>query len=131
MTDPVAVPPRLNAVILGVDDLGQVREFYTRLGWRARPRDGLFARFELGGTALVLFPRDLLAEASGAAPGNPGSGAIPAMILDSEQAIDDALAAVLAAGGSVLSEPLDRPWGARTAYFADPGGNTWELAYIR
>jgi len=28
----------------------------------------------------------------------------------------------------LLNGPLDRPWGARTASFRDPGGHIWEIA---
>ena len=31
-------------------------------------------------------------------------------------------------GVKVLSGPVDRPWGRRTASFADPAGNVWEIA---
>jgi hypothetical protein len=38
-------------------------------------------------------------------------GITPAMILDDAQALDDGLKAVVAAGGRVVAEPADRPWG--------------------
>jgi catechol 2,3-dioxygenase-like lactoylglutathione lyase family enzyme len=31
-------------------------------------------------------------------------------------------------GVSLLNGPMDRPWGRRTAAFADPAGNVWEVA---
>jgi catechol 2,3-dioxygenase-like lactoylglutathione lyase family enzyme len=31
-------------------------------------------------------------------------------------------------GVTVISGPEDRAWGMRTMTFADPGGNTWEIA---
>ena len=31
-------------------------------------------------------------------------------------------------GVSLLNGPVDRPWGRRTAAFADPAGNVWEIA---
>jgi uncharacterized glyoxalase superfamily protein PhnB len=41
----------------------------------------------------------------------------------------DALCARLSARGvKLLNGPLDRPWGIRTASFADPGGHVWEIA---
>jgi uncharacterized glyoxalase superfamily protein PhnB len=30
-------------------------------------------------------------------------------------------------GVKVLNPPADQPWGLRTAYFADPEGNFWEI----
>jgi hypothetical protein len=90
----------------------------------------LFARFELDGAALVLFPRQTLAETIGV-PSIEGFGGItPAMVVQDAQALDDGLKAVVAAGGRVVAEPADRPWGVRTAYFADPEDNIWELCAI-
>ena len=31
-------------------------------------------------------------------------------------------------GATFLNGPIDRPWGRRTAAFADPAGNVWEIA---
>jgi lactoylglutathione lyase len=33
-------------------------------------------------------------------------------------------------GVSLLNGPIDRPWGRRTAAFADPAGNVWEIAQV-
>jgi catechol 2,3-dioxygenase-like lactoylglutathione lyase family enzyme len=33
-------------------------------------------------------------------------------------------------GVKLLSGPVDRPWGRRTASFADPAGNIWEIAQV-
>ncbi len=31
-------------------------------------------------------------------------------------------------GATILSGPMERPWGIRTASFRDPGGHIWEIA---
>ena len=31
-------------------------------------------------------------------------------------------------GVDLLNGPMNRPWGVRTASFADPGGHIWEIA---
>ncbi len=31
-------------------------------------------------------------------------------------------------GVALLNGPIDRPWGRRTAAFADPSGHVWEVA---
>ena len=33
-------------------------------------------------------------------------------------------------GVALLNGPVDRPWGRRTAAFADPAGNVWEIAQV-
>ena len=42
--------------------------------------------------------------------------------------VDGVCAELGARGVELLNGPLDRPWGKRTASFADPGGHIWELA---
>lgn len=43
----------------------------------------------------------------------------------------DAAHEELTARGAVfLNGPIDRPWGRRTAAFADPAGNVWEIAEV-
>ena len=45
--------------------------------------------------------------------------------------VDDVAAAcerATGAGGSILDEPADRPWGVRQAVVADPQGQRWVLA---
>ena len=42
--------------------------------------------------------------------------------------VDGAVAAVPAAGGSVLKEPADMPWGERVGFVTDPEGNVVSLA---
>ena len=37
---------------------------------------------------------------------------------------------LVAHGVTLLNGPVDRPWGRRTAAFADPSGNVWEVAQI-
>jgi uncharacterized glyoxalase superfamily protein PhnB len=33
-------------------------------------------------------------------------------------------------GVKLLNGPVDQPWGRRTAAFADPAGNIWEIAQV-
>lgn len=41
--------------------------------------------------------------------------------------LDDAADRLAGAGVVLLSEPTARPWGPRTATFADPAGHLWEI----
>jgi uncharacterized glyoxalase superfamily protein PhnB len=41
--------------------------------------------------------------------------------------IDAAYEELSAKGVTFLRPPTDQPWGLRTAYFADPEGNLWEI----
>jgi catechol 2,3-dioxygenase-like lactoylglutathione lyase family enzyme len=51
------------------------------------------------------------------------------LLLTIEVEDTDAACAELARHGvKLLNGPTDRPWGRRTAAFADPAGNVWEVA---
>jgi lactoylglutathione lyase len=41
---------------------------------------------------------------------------------------DDVCAELARRGVELLNGPIDRPWGVRTASFADPDGHIWEIA---
>jgi lactoylglutathione lyase len=43
--------------------------------------------------------------------------------------VDEVCGKLKTLGVQLLNGPLDRPWGRRTAAFADPAGNVWELAH--
>ena len=42
--------------------------------------------------------------------------------------VDAVCATLQARGVTLLNGPIDRPWGRRTAAFADPSGHVWEVA---
>ena len=41
--------------------------------------------------------------------------------------VDTVYAELTAKGVAFIKPPISQPWGRRTAYFADPEGNLWEL----
>jgi len=45
------------------------------------------------------------------------------------QNVDDTCRDLATNGIELLNGPLDRPWGVRTAAFADPDGHIWEIAH--
>jgi len=51
------------------------------------------------------------------------------MNVESPQAVDEAIAAALAAGATLLHAARKMDWGGYSGYFADPEGNAWEVAY--
>jgi len=51
-----------------------------------------------------------------------------AINVESADAVDDALAEAVAAGGSLLKPGTDLPFGYG-GYFADPDGHAWEVCW--
>jgi catechol 2,3-dioxygenase-like lactoylglutathione lyase family enzyme len=127
-----AIPPRLSAVTLGARDLPKLRQFYGAMSWSEVPgSDDGWAGFLLGGVLLTLYP--LAALADEAAPGQPlptgFSGVTLICNVDGPKQVDASFAAAVAAGATPVAEPVDREWGGRSAYMADPEGNRWEIAW--
>jgi uncharacterized protein len=128
-----AIPPRLTAVTLGARDLPGLRNFYDALGFRRTVTvDDEFAAFLVGGVVLALFPLELLAAeaAPGAEPPRGGwSGVTLAINVDERGHVDAAFAAAVEAGATAVAEPVDRDFGGRSGYVADPEGNRWEIVW--
>ncbi len=125
-------PPLANIITLGVRDFGAQRDFYRRLGWPQAFDSDDFAVFELRGALLALFPVDKLAADARAEPELGRGGIRFSVIISVEEPEDvDALAArVRQGGGKLTKEPVDAEFFVgRDAYFVDPEGNFWEIAY--
>src|SRR2546423_281004 len=92
-----------------------------------------FCAFEMRGAVLALFPLDELAEDGRvqAAPVAPGlRGFSLAINVDEREQVDEVIEGARGAGARVTKEPVDAEWGGRTAYFADPEENYWEVAWV-
>lgn len=128
------MPPQLCIVTLGVADLARAVEFYRALGWSmASSSNEEIAWFDIGGAWLGLFPTEELAADAGLegpdAARGPFDGITLAINLDDEAAVDAALAAAVAAGGTLRLPARRLDWGLYGGYVADPDGHLWELAF--
>ncbi len=124
--------PRITLITLGVRDLGRALRFYRDgLGWRPSSAsvEGDVAFFQLGGIVLALWSRADLARDAALDPDEGWGGVAIAQNLESKEAVDAAVAAWTAAGGTVLKAPVEADWGGYSGYVADPDGHPWELAW--
>ena len=132
MTDPVpAVPPAaISAITLFVDDVAASRRFYQEVfAIEVFFEDPESVVFRFGGTLVNLLAAGSAPELIVPAAVTPaGKGARSVLTVTVEDV--DATAAELARRGvTLLNGPIDRPWGVRTAAFADPSGHIWEIAH--
>jgi catechol 2,3-dioxygenase-like lactoylglutathione lyase family enzyme len=122
----------LSLVTLGVADLDRSIAFYEGLGWTRSMRgaEGV-AFFQLGGIGLSLFPLfDLAADAGlDQVPVSPWRGIALAHNVRTPAEVDEIAAAVSSLGGAIFSLPTEKFWGGYSAYFGDPDGHLWELAW--
>ncbi len=124
--------PLANIVTLGVRSFDDERDFYRRLGWPQAFDSDNFAVFELGGALLALFPVDQLAADSRARP-ERGQGGIRFSVIisaESPEDVDEMADRARRAGATLTKEPCDAEFfTGRDAYFCDPEGNYWEIAW--
>ena len=129
----MSVPARITVITLGAHDLPALRDFYTGLGWKlAFKDDDEFCAFDTRGAILTLFPRPLLAQdgRSSEAPPNEGIAMSIAINVEARDEVDTTIESLRAAGARILKEPEDADWGGRSAYWADPENNVWEVAFV-
>jgi catechol 2,3-dioxygenase-like lactoylglutathione lyase family enzyme len=126
--------PRLDLLTLAVDDLGAARRFYLDgLGWPAAldvPGEVLFLQLNHG-LLVGLFGADDLATDMGTDPASvrPGAGFTLAHNVGSPAEVRDVLGRAQRAGATVVKPAQDAAFGGYHAYFADPVGLRWEVAW--
>jgi lactoylglutathione lyase len=117
----------LGYVILFVADLGRSVAFYRDvIGVPFRLQGDGYVEFATEGSRFGLYDRNRLGELTGqdsTAPHRPG-GEVVFLVGD----VDAEAERLRAAGATILSGPVDRPWGHRTLHMEDPDGFVVELA---
>jgi predicted lactoylglutathione lyase len=127
-----AVPARASVITVGAHDFAALRDFYRALGWPLAEDLEDYAAFALRGAEFAVFPRPKLAHDAQAEPAGPERGLrfTISMIVDRPEQVDVTIDAVRKAGGRITKEPVDGQFFVgRSAYFADPEDNYWEVAW--
>ncbi len=127
------IPARTTVITLGAYDMPSMRAFYHNLGWPETPTstDG-FASFRTSGAILALFPFDDLAKDARVPRSDVGTnfrGVTVAINVESRDLVDSTIDELRAANARITKVPHDEVWGGRSAYFADPEGNIWEVVW--
>ena len=101
------------------------------MGWpQSSASVGDFAIFALAtGTALALYPRDLLAADAKVRDAGGFGGITLAQNVSDKETVDLVLSQAAAAGGLLLKAACEADWGGYSGYFADPDGHPWEVAW--
>lgn len=117
------------AVTLFAEDHERSKEFYGR-AFEREPvyEDAAAVAFRLDNLLVNVLRREeapeLVKPAAVAAP-DAGPGVLLTLSVED---VDAAVEQLAARGVELLNGPVDRPWGVRTACFADPDGHAWEVA---
>jgi catechol 2,3-dioxygenase-like lactoylglutathione lyase family enzyme len=130
--------PRISLITLGVDDLERAIAFYRDglgLGTQGIVGQefeyGAVAFFDLeGGLRLALWPRKSLSRDCGLPLGGRSATEIClAHNVSTKAQVDEVLAQVKRAGGTIVKPGHDAFWGGYMGYFQDPDGHLWEVAW--
>lgn len=121
-------PQGIAAITLFVEDLEASTAFYARtFDLPIHHQDDVSAIFKFGGSMINLLhigQADELVRPAKVAGQESGVRAVYTLLVDD---VDAKCAELTARGVTLLSGPIDRPWGIRTASFADPAGHIWEI----
>ncbi len=126
--------PRITIVTLGVNNLQKAYDFYSKIiGF---PSDkgiegDTIAFFNLKHMLLALYPKDKLAEdAMVPNDGRGFAGITLAYNVKSREEVDEIITHLRQAGVKITKEPQETFWGGYDAYFQDPDGYSWEIAWM-
>jgi catechol 2,3-dioxygenase-like lactoylglutathione lyase family enzyme len=125
----IAAMNGLEVISLFTEDLDAMRTFYLKVfAHEMLFEDEVCSILRIGNIVINLLKVEnapTLVE-----PGKVAGPAAGARALYTVNVKDcDAVCAELKAlGVTLINGPMDRPWGRRTAAFADPAGNVWEVA---
>lgn len=123
------LPNAIEVVTLFVDDINEAKAFYAKV---FEPeviyQDDVSSVLKFDGAMVNLLQASrapVLVQPAPVAPAELGAR----FLLTIKVADVDAVCADLKGRGvALLNGPINRPWGRRTAAFADPSGHVWEVA---
>jgi len=122
----------LHLITLAVGDFERSLKFYTEvLGWKpASASQDDVAFLQAGGVVFALYPRQKLADdAMVSQQGSGFAGFTLAYNAHSEAEVDEIINKLEAKGVNIVKHPQRVSWGGYSAYFSDPDGYLWEVAY--
>ena len=127
--DSATWPTTIAALTLVTDDLEGTDRFYRDV-FGIEPVFGdedssVFRLRDAADQPLATWRSVQLVDPLPVAPADAGVRSVITVHVDD---VDEWYATLRERGVELLSGPIDRPWGPRTASFRDPSGQTWEVA---
>ena len=124
-----AWPAGIAAITLFQEDLETAKRFYQQVfGLPIVFEDESSAVFKFGGTLVNLLQANEAPELVKPAKAAAEDAGVRFQFTLEVDDVDAMCEELRGRGAEILSGPIDRPWGIRTASFRDPGGHIWEIA---
>lgn len=119
----------IHATVLFVRDLSGCTAFYRdTLGFAVKHSDASSVWF--GDQQILLLQQSAAERLVGEDTlSSQAEGCRRALICAEVEDVDAAHAALATKGVEFVTSPTSQPWGLRTAHFADPEGNLWEISH--
>jgi lactoylglutathione lyase len=120
---------KVDAVVLFVQDLEKCMMFYRdTLEFPVTANDDVSFAFRLEDQDFVVLKTSAAVEMVGEEALSLHDGVAHRVLLCAGvENVDASYEALTAKGITFIKPPVSQAWGRRTAYFADPEGNLWEL----
>ncbi|OSJ25780.1 glyoxalase [Bradyrhizobium japonicum] len=125
------LPSEVEVITLFVDDIVSSKAFYAKV-FKSQTvwEDEVSSVLRFGGLLVNLLDASQappLVEPLRVALSSAGARALLTIrVVD----VNQVCSALREIGVDLLNGPIDRPWGRRTASFADPSGHVWEIAQL-
>ncbi|RXT35564.1 VOC family protein [Bradyrhizobium betae] len=125
------LPSEVEVITLFVDDIASSKAFYGKVFTAETVwEDAVSSVLRFGGLLINLLDMSQAPQLVEPLPVGPSSGGARALLTIRVADVDEVCSALRRIGVELLNGPVDRPWGRRTASFADPSGHVWEIAQL-
>jgi catechol 2,3-dioxygenase-like lactoylglutathione lyase family enzyme len=119
----------IGCVELFYQDLAAAKAFYQEVfGLTVDREDDTSVSFVMGELVVILLTIDAGHELVEPLPAAASDAGARACFTIGVQDVDAVCSELAERGIKPINGPVDRPWGPRAAYFADPGGYVYEFA---
>ena len=125
------LPSEVEVITLFVDDIASSKAFYAKVfAPQTVWEDEVSSVLKFGGLLINLLDASQAPPLVEPMPVGPSSSGPRALLTIRVTDVDAVCSALRGIGVDLLNGPIDRPWGRRTAAFADPSGHVWEMAQV-